>query len=272
VSVDPSSWNFLGYIKAQAPSSWELLATQRSMLSGLEEAQAYNSTQLLRYWEFLRRIGAGKPEDYRSAFFFHPVPIALDLLQVRWTVSSSTGPPPVPDAVAVAREGRWALFELPSAPPRASVVTSWTVVAGNAQALGAVADPAFDPATEVVLERSPGLSREVSIRGGQASYQAQSEQSARVQVQTPVPAVVVVRNAYDPNWHAEVDGHPIRVLPADSIDQGIPVPAGRHTITLAYDDPWVGRGLIGSGVALALLFGGALALKRRLRSGEAAGP
>jgi uncharacterized membrane protein YfhO len=91
-------------------------------------------------------------------------------------------------------------------------------------------------------------------------------------VQTPVPAVVVVRNAYDPNWHAEVDGHPVRVLPADSIDQGIPVPAGRHTITLAYDDPWVGRGLIGSGVALALLFGGALALKRRLRSGEAAGP
>ena len=79
----------------------------------------------------------------------------------------------------------------------------------------------------------------------------------------PAAGVVLVRQTYDPDWHAKVDGHSVRVLPADYVDQGIPVPPGHHVISLTYDDPWVGRGLIGSGVALALLVGAAVGLRQR---------
>ena len=78
----------------------------------------------------------------------------------------------------------------------------------------------------------------------------------------PRPSIVVVRNSYDPDWHATVDGRRVPILPADYVDQGIPVPPGRHRILLAYHDPWIGLGLIGSGVSLAILLGLAVLLRR----------
>jgi uncharacterized membrane protein YfhO len=77
--------------------------------------------------------------------------------------------------------------------------------------------------------------------------------------------VVLVRNAYDPNWRATVDGRPVRVLPADYVDQGIPVPAGTHVVDLTYDDRTIGLGLLGSGASLTLLFGVALVIAVRTR-------
>jgi uncharacterized membrane protein YfhO len=79
-----------------------------------------------------------------------------------------------------------------------------------------------------------------------------------VTVEPPSDAVVLVRNPYARNWHAKVDGRPVRILPADHLLQGIPVPAGRHRITLTYDDPWIGYGLLGSGIAVLALLVGAL--------------
>ena len=50
---------------------------------------------------------------------------------------------------------------------------------------------------------------------------------------------------------AFVDGVPARVDPADHLLQAVAVPAGRHSIVLRYDDPWIRAGLVGSGAALA---------------------
>ena len=43
----------------------------------------------------------------------------------------------------------------------------------------------------------------------------------------------------------------------------VAVPEGTHTIMLGYDDPWIGYGLLGSGLALVVLLGPALVLRRR---------
>jgi uncharacterized membrane protein YfhO len=85
--------------------------------------------------------------------------------------------------------------------------------------------------------------------------------------------VLIVRNAYDSNWRATVDGRQVRVFPANYLIQGVRVPAGRHTVVLSYDDPAVGYGLLGSalsllavGVAAAFLSGrfqGSLVARRR---------
>jgi uncharacterized membrane protein YfhO len=65
--------------------------------------------------------------------------------------------------------------------------------------------------------------------------------------------MLLVRTAFDPNWRATVDGRPAPILPADSVVQAVQVPAGRHVVALAYDDPSVGHGLLGTGLVLALL-------------------
>jgi uncharacterized membrane protein YfhO len=81
-------------------------------------------------------------------------------------------------------------------------------------------------------------------------------------VDTPAPAVILVRTTYHRNWRATVDGHSVPVLAADYVDLAIPVAPGRHNIVLTYDEPWVGWGLLGSSLTLAVLFGLALTLKR----------
>jgi hypothetical protein len=264
LSLDARTWSPTGYHLRWGANYWGLMATNRSTILGLEEAQGYNSNQLLRYWEFVRALEP-KLIRYAAGYFVHAPSVALDLLQVRWVVGRADSPP-VMDGVPIALEGRWALYALPSAVPRASVVGSWRVVGSSDQALDAIRGPSFDTKSAVVLERDPGLTRSgARSGGGTASYRTLGAQAAEVDVVTPTAAVVLVRNVYDPGWHATVDGRPGTVLAADYLVQGVPVPAGRHTIRLEYDDPWVGRGLLGSGATLGVLAGVALILRRRAR-------
>jgi hypothetical protein len=85
--------------------------------------------------------------------------------------------------------------------------------------------------------------------------------------------VVLIRNVYDPNWHATVDGRPAPLYPADGLIQGVPVSGGHHVIELDYDDPSTGYGLLGSALSLGALLGvaGALSFHRR-RTAEPADP
>ncbi|TMK79097.1 MAG: YfhO family protein [Actinobacteria bacterium] len=91
-------------------------------------------------------------------------------------------------------------------------------------------------------------------------------------VTSEAPAIVLVRNTYDRNWHATVDGRPVKVLPADYLDQGIAVTAGSHTIMLTYDDPSVEAGIVGSAIALTCLLGAAALLAGRERRRRQATP
>ena len=138
---------------------------------------------------------------------------------------------------------------------------------GPDQALRAVTAPGFDPSRVVVVEGDPGLGPSPAAGSGppgEVSYAQLGTQSARMEVVAPAPAVVLVRVPFDPNWHASVDGKPGRILPADDLDMGIAVPPGRHVVTLAYDDPWIGYGLLGSVFGVTLLGAAFVVLRRRV--------
>ena len=94
------------------------------------------------------------------------------------------------------------------------------------------------------------------------------DQAARIDVTASSEGIVVVRNNDDPGWRATVDGRPTPILRTDYYLQGVPVAAGRHTILLRYDDPWIGYGLVGSALALAVVLGLATILFRRARRGQ----
>lgn len=269
LTEDPSVWDPRGYHVRQKSWYWGLLGMQQSMVWGrnLEEGQGYNPSQEVRYWSFVRAVER-KAIRYNGAAFERPPPVALDLLQVRWIVGrtgSRFGPPP--GTTPALRDGQWTLYSVRASVGRASVVTRWRVVRSQKAALAVVRARGFDPAASIVLEpgaRPPVDESPRDARGRPtASFRWDGPQAATVDVVAPRPAIVLVRNTYDPDWRATVDGRPAPLLPADEVDQAVPVGRGRHRIRLTYDDPFIGYGLAASGLALALLVALALFLSRR---------
>ncbi len=264
-SLVPGGLDKQGRHDLLAPNGWPALGDQQSMVFGLSDVGGYNPTQPLRYWSFVRMTDH-RQLNYNSAYLVTPLPsIALDLLQVRWLVAPAAGPSPVPGARPVVLEGQWQLYELPDASPRASVVSGWRVVGSSQDALRAVTTAGFDAAAQVVLEHDPGITQGAGGVAGSATYIAQGPQAATVQVHAGEASLVLIRNVFDPRWHATVDGANAPVLAADGVDQAVAVPAGAHTVRLTYDDPSVGLGLAGSGVSAGGLAIVAVALGLRSR-------
>jgi hypothetical protein len=275
VSLDPGRSGTRGHLLSQTESDWGLMANHRSVLFRVEEAQGYNPVQSIRYWLFVR---AAEPKRlrYNAAVFIHPTGAVLDVLQIGLVVGPSSNPP-LPGLEPVTSEGDWTLYRIPrrilpssagrtdiqvSGPaPRASLVTDWEVVEPG-QALDIVTQPFFDPSSRAVLEESPGIDP-TGATPGRATYRQRGPQASDVTVDSGSPSLLLVRNVWDPGWRATIDGRPAPVLVADYLLQGIAVPAGRHTVELRYDDPWVGYGLLGSAMTLAGLALLAFALRRR---------
>jgi uncharacterized membrane protein YfhO len=76
---------------------------------------------------------------------------------------------------------------------------------------------------------------------------------ARFEVEATRSSVLVISQAWYPGWTAEVDGAPAPVVRVDGLVQGVPVPAGRHEVTLRYEPPGLRLGAVVSAAAVAAL-------------------
>jgi hypothetical protein len=259
-----------GFLRHQRPAFWPAYENGRSILFGIDEIQGYSPVQLDRYWQLVRRVSQG-PVFYNSAFFHSVNESVLRLLAVEWLVIPKDLPPPVAGA-AVAREGRYVLYRLSDRQPRASLVFAWQRVTPGT-ALESVADPAFDPGTTALVEVEPRIGGAAigpaSAAKGLISYTEISPEHVRIRVTTQRPGIVVIRNPFDRNWRASVDGRPSPLLLTDFLIQGVPVPGGTHTVDVTYRDSWIGRGLAVSagGWAAMGLAGAWLAMRTRSRRG-----
>jgi len=257
LGIDPSAVGYRGYLEAQEPPRWGLLANQRAVLLGLEDGQGYNPVQPRQWWRFVRASQPEVRQKYNASVFADPPPIALDRLQVGFVIGPA-GRSPVPGARPVRTDRGWTLYAL-DAPPRASLHTSWRVTEDGIQDL---LEQGRDPAV-VALETDPGI--HPGGPGGTASFRWLDRSRARVEVEAAAPAILLVRNQYDPGWEVRIDGRQTQVLRADGFLQAVPVPEGRHVVDLRFRDPWIGAGAAGSGLVLAALTAWALALRRRGR-------
>lgn len=246
----PSAFNQKGYLFDQATRHRAALTNERSTLFGVHDALGYNPVQLPRYWSFIRATD-DEPVFYNASVLNEPTLEDLRLLGVRYLIVSRGATPPVPGTV-VATEGRYALVEVEGWQPRASLVTRWEVVDRAVEALKAVLAPGFDPGSVAVLEEEPGIESTVPA-DGTVTYREVEPEDVRMAVDAAAPSVVLVRNNWDEGWSATVDGRPAPVLRADYFRQAVPVPAGRHEVRLTYRDPWIGRGLLASGLAWLVL-------------------
>jgi hypothetical protein len=92
-----------------------------------------------------------------------------------------------------------------------------------------------------------------STAPGTAHLVEDSPSRVSVAATLPAPALLVLRDSYDPSWRAEVDGHPAVLVRANGIQRGVPLTAGSHVVRLTYrPDAFLG-GLSCSVAALLII-------------------
>jgi len=147
----------------------------------------------------------------------------------------------------------------------------------EADALATLADPAFDPAREVLLPAAAGPGA-VGLTSGAdplepaasaARIVSRQPDTVAAEVDLAAPGWLVVVDGYDPGWTARVDGLAAPLLRANMLFKAVPVPAGHHHVDMRYRSPLMRLSAVLSGSAVA---GGlALAAARRRRAAFADG-
>jgi len=153
------------------------------------------------------------------------------------------------------------VYRVPDPLPRVFAVGAARVLVGRAAA-AALVDPAFDPRREAVLSEGS------SIGGGSGSRTESrlveyAPDRVEADVDTNVPAYLVVVDAWAPGWRASVDGVPAAVLRANLAFRAVAVPPGRHRVELRYRPRSVRDGLVVSGLAVLGCLALALSSARR---------
>jgi hypothetical protein len=157
--------------------------------------------------------------------------------------------------------------------PRAFVVHDARLASGPdaaEQAWAAVHDPAFDPATQVVIEPDDAQLPAIAPAAGAETVRwlERSGNQLALEVTATAPGYLVLSEVWYPGWQAEieVDGRVERqpVLRANSTFRAIPLwQAGRHVVRQRFAPaPWR-IGLLLAGAAVIALVAAALLLHRR---------
>jgi hypothetical protein len=196
-----------------APSGWHV-----------REALSYDLPYLwpAEYETAVRQFEAAEPER-RDAF--------LRRAGVRWCVLPAARETPAGwRAIAEVSDWNMRVFDCH---PDASRVTFVSAVG--------TLDAMFDPSAP---DGEPlGEARIVEDAGTRVTIEASASQ----------PAILVLRDSFDPSWHADVDGQPATVLRANRLYRGVALAPGRHVIRFSYRPRDFLAGLILSVAALCLI-------------------
>ncbi|MDD3103896.1 MAG: hypothetical protein PHY24_06760 [Candidatus Cloacimonetes bacterium] len=209
-----------------------------------QSIEGYSAAKLQRYDDILEVIKGDGQRDgeflrYLRAVYQEsveaPTPV-LDMLSTKYVI--------VPDSLPygslfqnlrpVYYNGRLSIYENLMRLPRAWFVQDIQVVDSAEDALAALWDPDFDPATTAILE-SP-------IEGFTPPQEARVKQAVAgmhelvYEYTSDTDAFLVLSEVYYPaGWKAYLDDEPIPIHPTNYILRGLKVPAGHHTLRLSLE-------------------------------------
>ena len=147
--------------------------------------------------------------------------------------------------------------------PRAYAARRVEVVPDEVTMLKAVADPRFD-ATAVAYALDTHAAGEFpGSKATMIEWRRDEPDRQSLQVTATDRCFVVIADAWAPGWSARVDGRPARLILVDAALRGVSLPAGSHSLDLAYVPPGWGTGRLLAGLGwLAWIGAGLLALLR----------
>jgi hypothetical protein len=134
--------------------------------------------------------------------------------------------------------GPFAVIEFTNALPRVKLFTRWEVEKDDTKTLARLRDPAFEPASLVMLSDDvPAAGTNEVSSNSTASFASYSPKEFTVKTESAAPGVLLVTDRYSPNWKVWVDGKETPLLRANYIMRGVQVPAGSHTVQFKYRPP-----------------------------------
>ncbi len=237
---------------------------------GYESAGGYSSVPIWRYLHYLYIANHG--HVYPSAHldrdltaqglwrFSSPL---VDLLGVRWVLSDRAHPI---DAQAKGYQRVFAgddgvdLWRSDHAMPRAFAVYRIEVAADADAAAAAIADPAFAPDRVAVVEeplpsipRADAAATDAPPMTPASGFFRIGPTDLTIELTATAPAVLVIGDAYYPNWTATVDDVDVPLLKVDYALRGVALTKGTHVVSMTYLDLTMAYGAAMSVTALALL-------------------
>jgi hypothetical protein len=129
------------------------------------------------------------------------------------------------------------VFAVPEPMPLAYVVGGQRVAGNVMELLHQLGSADFDPTQAVILEPPAEAKTTPASFRGHANIVEWRPDHLVVDVQATHPAQLVVVEAYQAAWRAQIDGQPARVEPANGLFRGVAIPAGAHRIEMWYR-PW----------------------------------
>jgi hypothetical protein len=111
----------------------------------------------------------------------------------------------------------------------------------------------------VVVDEAEGDAPERG--GGKATITASDADRVVVVVEAEEPSLLVLLDAWSPEWRAAVDGASVPIRHANLVARAVAVPAGRHEVVFQYEPRVFRRGAVVSAASVVVLIG--LVLLRR---------
>jgi len=158
--------------------------------------------------------------------------------------------------------GPYALFEYTQALPRAKLFSLWETTTNNDTALRALGNPDFDFLHTVVVSGSvPPAPPTASTNqdAGTVEFASYAPKDIVLNCAAATPAMLLLNDHFDPDWHVLVDGHPDSIARCNYIMRGVYLTPGNHKVEFKYQPPFglmyvslsaIGLGLLVFGVVL----------------------
>ena len=212
---------------------------------GVEDWVAYDGLYPARMWNFQRDLG--------TEFWRNMEPAAA----IAYYLNDPKYPPIMPaekraamECVAV-RDGIEVLRN-PASLPRARFVANVEIIPDRAAMVARMKAPGFDPARIALLEKAPGtpLPPAAETPPGTAEVTGYHNNRVDVRYETGAPSVLVLADAWYPDWKCRINETPAEVFPVYGVFRGVIVPAGTGTVEFFYDPASLRRGMALSWAAL----------------------
>lgn len=262
-----------------------MLLGKTTALFGLRSGSGYENLlpdHIARVWWTVQ--SGGKPNDaslfsYRSSFRHDELPIGLlEKLSVRLLVTQPGIEPQDVNGRNPGLDGRlkpvyrgddgW-IYENPRALPRAFLVPKVITVSDPENALRTLSDPEFDARQAAIIigqapaecaelwSNSAPLDQHTSGRTSGAKIVSDGLNDVEIEVETSLPALLVLNDSWDDGWEVFVDGIERTVLRANYAFRAVKVAQGRHHVAFRYRPRLLLAGMI---MSITSLFATALLL------------
>ncbi len=127
------------------------------------------------------------------------------------------------------------LHKLDNPRPFARLVYKTWIEPSDDAALGVLADPSFDARNTTILPADPGVTLPAAAPpDGKADITSYQPEAITIHAVSSTPTILSIAQVYYPGWQASVDGQPAPILRADTAFMALALPAGDHTVQLAF--------------------------------------